>query len=314
MPTRDSAVPSLSSAKFSGFKKFRQMTFNRSFVCNHAGPGIGCNFPEAIVMTVLFWGAAIFSLYFLIMAIRASKSRCFLRDQTVLFWLSISLWQLYHGTLTLIPFHWDLTSYIIAYDAMNHILMFTSMCFVILNLFELLFNYRNPGTNGIAFFYAFFILFLVTFIILGISLTFVDRTNTPERALSLWGACTDLVLAIFFALPALSLLEAVTYPIVQPEDACCVNFCKVGIAMYVLLFIGRMIWNGTFFFGANSASDWLLSQVDEDGIPNGKRRGIWFVWVLLFDYGTSVLGMISVFLFKTHGMMFNENPYYTRND
>jgi hypothetical protein len=188
------------------------------------------------------------------------------------------------------------------------------MSLVILNLFELLFNYRNPGTNGIAFFHALFILFIITFVILGTVLSFVDPTGSPDRALSLWGACTDLILAIFFALPAASLLEAVTYPIVQPEDACCVNFCKVGIVGYVLLFLGRMIWNGTLFFNVNAASTWLSNQLNEEGMPTPQRRVIWFFWVVVFDFGTSVLGMISVFLFKKHGMMFNENPYYTRND
>jgi hypothetical protein len=272
--------------------------FNMSFVCVHAAPGIGCGFAEAIVMTVLFWGAAVFSIYFLVVSIRRSKSRCFIPDQTVVFWFSISIWQLYHGTLSLVPFPWDTKNFIRWYDGANHIL----------------FNYRNPGTNGIAFFHALFILFIITFVILGTVLSFVDPTGSPDRALSLWGACTDLILAIFFALPAASLLEAVTYPIVQPEDACCVNFCKVGIVGYVLLFLGRMIWNGTLFFDANAASNWLNKQLTEDGMPTPARRAIWFFWVLFFDFGTSVLGMVSVFLFKEHGMMFNENPYYTRND
>jgi hypothetical protein len=288
--------------------------FNKTFVCAHAGSGIGCGFVEAILMSVLFWVVGCISLFFLIQAIRTSKPGCFIKDQTVLFWFSILIWQLYHGAITLFPFHWDTVSYIRYFDAANHILMFIPMCFVILILFELLFNYRNPGTNGIAFFRWLFCLFLLTFLILGITLSFVDLTKAADQALSLWCACTDLILAIFFTLPAISLLDAVTYPMVQPEDACCVNFCKVGILGYVCLFGGRMIWNGTLFFEVNYAYNWIMSQLTEDLMPTVRRRAIVFVWVFFFDFVTAVLGMVSVFLFKKHGMMFNENLYYTQKD
>jgi hypothetical protein len=231
----------------------------------------------------------------------------------VLFWFFLLIWQLYHGSITFFPFHWDPVSYIRYFDAANHILMFIPMCFVILLLFELLFNYRNPGTNAIAFFRWLFFLFLVTFVALGVMLSFVDHTKTADQALSLWCACTDLILAIFFTLPAISLLGAVTYPTVQPEHACCVNFCKVGIVGYVCLFGGRMIWNGTLFFGINVAYDWIVSQFTEDRMPTVTRRAIAFVWVFFFDFVIAVLGMASVFLFKEHGMMFSENPYYTKS-
>jgi hypothetical protein len=290
------------------------MTFNKTFVCNYAGSGIGCDFPEAILMSVLFWGAGIVSTFFLIQAVRKSKLRWFFRDQTVLFWFSLLVWQLYHGTITFFPFHWDSVSYIRYYDAANHIFMFIPMSFVILLLFELLFTYRDPGTNGIAFFRWLFILFLVTFLILGVALSFVEHTSAPDRALALWCACTDLILAIFFTLPAISLLEAVTYPMVQPENRCCVNFCKVGIVGYVCLFAGRMVWNGTLFFGVNSAYVWLVSQRTEDNLPTVQRRAISFVWSFFFDFVIALLGMISVFLFKKHEAMFNENMFYTQHD
>jgi hypothetical protein len=155
----------------------------------------------------------------------------------------------------------------------------------------------------------------VTFVALGTVLSTVDIDNSSDvdESLSLWCACTDLILALFFALPARALLEAVTYPMVQPEDACCVNFCKVGIAVYVLLFGGRMIWNGTHYFHGNKAQEWL-DGASENGAPTTARRAVMFLFVLFFDFGTSVLAMISVYLFRKHDMMFNQNPYYTRND
>jgi hypothetical protein len=287
---------------------------NWTFICFNAYPAMHCNYGEMIAISVLFFIAGLVSIFFIGYSIRRAKPGCRI-DQIVLFWIFLAIWQLYHGVISLVPIHWDLVTFRLWYGAANHILMFIPMCLVILILFELLFTYRNPGTNAIAFFRALFVLFLLTFVALGIVLCTLDVDNASDvdESLSLWSACTDLILALFFALPARALLEAVTYPMVQPEDACCVNFCKVGIALYVLLFGGRMIWNGTHYFHGNKAQDWL-DRASVNGQSTVARRVVMFLFVLFFDFGTSLLGMISVYLFKKHDMMFNENPYYTRNE
>ena len=217
------------------------------FVCKHPMPGFGCNIPDTIFLGFLFYVSAIISCCLLIFNIKKSKSKKAILDQTSLFWVFLTIFQVYRGTVALVPFHWTVTSFKIFFTGMDHILMFIPMCLVILILFDLLFTYRNPGTNAIIFFRSLFILFLFTFLTLGIVLSIVDLQNgsDPDASLSLWCACTDLILAIFFALPAFSLLDAVTYPMVQPEDVCCVNFCKVGILAYVIIFCLRMLYNGT---------------------------------------------------------------------
>jgi hypothetical protein len=289
------------------------MPFNRSFVCTYVRPGLECNYGESIVLGVCFWVAALVSFGLLIHSLRKSKGKipC---DQTAFFWIFLTIWQTYQGIVSIFAFSWDIRSFKLWYQALNHILMFIPMCLVILILFDLLFNYRNPGNNAIVFFRSLFVIFLVTFVLLGITLGLVDLDSESdlEASLTLWCACTDLLLAVFFALPARSLLEAVTYPMVQPEDVCCVNFCKVGIFLYVLLFGGRMLWNGTHYFGVNTLQDWINGQQNDDNTPNGAARSVNFAFNLLFNFVASVLGMISVFLFKKHDQLFNENPYYTR--
>jgi hypothetical protein len=287
---------------------------NWTFICFYAYPGIPCHYGEMIAISVLFFLASLVSIFFIVYSFRRSRSRCRI-DQIVLFWFFLAIWQIYHGVISLVPIHWDLVTYRLWYGAANHILLFIPMCLVILTLFELLFANRNPPADAIIFFRALFVLFLLTFVALGIVLCTVDLDNASDvdESLSLWSACTDLILALFFALPARSLLEILTYPQVQDEDTCCVNFCKVGIASYVLLFGGRMIWNGTYYFHANKAQDWL-NGASVDGKSTAARRVVVFLFVLFFDFGTSVLGMISVYLFKKHDIMFNDNPYYTRND
>jgi hypothetical protein len=291
--------------------------------CINATPGLGCNLGEMIFLAVAFWAASLVSAYFLIYTIRKSKSRCFLQDQTVLFWIFLVIWQLYHGGITLIDFHWNLATFRLVHEALNHILMFIPMCLVILILFELLFTYRDPGTNAIAFFRMLFILFLITFVILGVVLSIVDvaASNDAGESLSLWSACTDMVLTIFFALPARSLLDVVTAPMRQMDDVRCIMLPRIGIWLYVVLFGGRAIWNGSHYFRINVVSSWLA---DHDGSavvflpkenrlgPSWKARVVTFFFVLMFDFVTSLLAMASVYLFKKHDLMFAENPYYTR--
>jgi hypothetical protein len=231
------------------------------------------------------------------------------------------IWQFYHGAITFFEIPWDRVTFRLLHEALNHILIFIPLCLSILILFEFLFPYRNPGPNAIQFFRLLFLLFVVTFVILGIVLSIVDVGNEKEadESFLLWCACSDLIIAIFFALPAWALLRAVTYPRVQPEDVACIRFCHVGIVVYVLLFAGRIAWNGTYYFGVNIAQNWLLSDnaVDHERgkyiMPSPAASCLNFFYVFLFDGVTSALAMITVYLCKKHDMMFDETPYSTRN-
>jgi hypothetical protein len=282
--------------------------------CRMAYPGLVCGYTEMLVLGILFWVCALASLFLLIHAIRKSK-RCVVADQTVLFWVFLAIWQIYRGLLLVVPFHWAPETLRIGYTSVEQMVMFVPMCLVILLLFDLLFTYRNPGTNAMFFFRSLFFLFLVTFMGLGILLCVFDSSNENSDAdlsMSLWCACTDLVLAIFFALPAPALLEAVTYPMVQKEDEFCVNFCKVGIVVYVLLYGGRALWNGTHYFGVNVVQSWMARTLDPDGRPAVPVRVLVFAFFFVFDLVSSVLAMVCVYLFREHENMFSENPYYTR--
>jgi amino acid transporter len=185
---------------------------------------------------------------------------------------------------------------------------------MILILFELLFTYRDPGVNAVKFFKGLFTVFLFTFLVLGliISLIALRYKRDADRSNALWYACTDTVIAIFFTIASKALLGAVTYPMVQPQDVPCVNFCKVGIVVFVVLLSGRVIWNGTHYFGGNVMQDKLLEWTRPGTqLPDWRARTFIAVWYFIFDFLISVIVMIAVYLFKKHNMMFNENPYYT---
>lgn len=284
------------------------------FICKNVMPGFYCGYGEMDVLGILFWLTGFISILMLIFHIKSSKNKCKIFDQTFLFWVFMILWQFYRGTVQLFYFKWNEKSFKIGYTSANHILLFVPMCLVILILFDLLFTYRNPGMNAIIFFRSLFILFLITFVALGITLCLIDSSNEndPDLSLSLWCACTDLVLVIFFILPARSLLAAVTYPMVQPDDAGCVNFCRVGLVLYTLIYTLRLIYNSTHFFQINPLQQWVTDQAKPNPtLPASVRAFSWF-FMFLFDYVPSIFAIISVYLFKKHDIMFNENPYYTR--
>jgi hypothetical protein len=289
--------------------------------CINTTPGLGCGVLwEMVLLGIGFWVAAGISAFFTVYAVRKSKARFFFQDQTILFWIFLTAWQVFEGAITLFDFPWSLITYRLAHEALKHILIFIPMCFVILIVFELLFTYRNPGANAISFFRMFFSLFLVAFVIVGVVLSVVDlHGGNADESLSLWCACTDIILAIFFGLPARSLLEIISYPLVQIEDLRAVTLCKVGIALYVVLFAGRSVWNASHYFRINVVQTWLVNSAsaviydaNHDPVrPTAAARAVTFAFVLLFDMGTSVLAMISVYLFKKQNLLFSENPYFT---
>jgi hypothetical protein len=281
--------------------------------CINGSPGLGCGILwEMILLALSFWASACVSCFFIYSTIRQSSFRCFFQDHTILFWIFLTAWQLYHGVITLIDIPWTLRTFQLCHNALNHILMFIPMCLVILILFDILFTAQHAGVNAVSFFRMLFSLFLITFVILGCVLSFVDSNgeNDADRSLSLWCASTDIILAVFFALPAPSLLNLITAPMREINDLKCLNLCKVGTVLYVCLFGGRALWNGSHYFGINLVQNWLVqgqSALVFDGNgnavkPSGAARAVSFVFVFVFDLGTSVLAMGSVYLFKKHRM------------
>jgi hypothetical protein len=269
------------------------------------------------VLGIFFWLSSLVSVLSCIVNICRSRYALFVRDQIVLFWGFLALWQIYRGLLSLFDLHWTPFTCHLWGTTVERFMWFVPMCLAILILFELLFIYRNPGLGAVTFFRAFFVVFRVTYLALGLFVSFfgLRYADDADRSNSHWCACTDLVLAIFFAIAAKTLLDAVTYPMVQEEDVCCVNFCRVGIVVFVALLCARAIWNGTHFFGANVLQKLVLTWTVKDSqLPDGRARAFNAVFYFLFDGVTSLIAMIAVYLFKKHDMMFNENPYYTRQE
>lgn len=296
---------------------------NSNLTCLFVCPAFKCEIYENLGLGILFTLTAVLSFYYLFDNWRKTKKKWKIFDQTILYWITLIIFLLFRALISIVPFDYNYTMVKFLFLGCHHILLFIPMCLVILILFDLLFTYQNPGTNAINFFRSLFVLFIATFVILCIALSLIDKNvndSDPEMSLSLWVACTDLILMIFFVIPAISLLKAVTYPMVQPEDRCCVNFCRFGIALNFVIFFARMLFNFLHYINQNKIQDWLVDDNQNNSrknsndmfIPSPGVRVYNFFYYLLFDFAPAVLSMIAVNLFKKHDLMFNENPYYTK--
>lgn len=296
---------------------------NLNLTCLFVCPAFKCELWENLGLGLLFILTSFLSCYYLFDNWRKTKKKWKIIDQTILFWITLIIFLLFRGILSIAPINYDYKKVKLIFLGCHHILLFIPMCLVILILFDLLFTYQNPGTNAINFFRSLFLLFLATFVILGVALSLIDLNddNTdPEMSLSLWVACTDLILMIFFVIPACSLLKAVTYPMIQPEDKACVNFCRVGIFLNSLIFFLRMFFNFMHYIDINPVQDWVVRMNRDHAqylggkiyVPADGVRIYNFFYYFIFDFTPVVLSMIAVNLFKKHDLMFNENPYYTK--
>lgn len=290
------------------------MSLNRTFVCKTVMPGVYCHLPEMVALGCLFFLSACLCIFFLVYHQRKSRTGCTWTDDTVWFWVSTSIWHFFRGIVSIFAFPWTEISYELYFLGLNHILLFIPMSLMILTLFNLLFLYRNPGSNAVAFFRVLFLTFLIMFLLIGVLLVFMNTEGqNSEETISLWTACTNFVLAVMFFLSSRALLKAVTYPAVQPEDARCVGICKLGMVVFLLLFLARMCYNFFHFLGYNVLQNWIDDEIRKEGdIPSGGVRAFTCVFWLVFDWLPSVLSLLAVGLLKKHDLMFNENPYYTR--
>jgi hypothetical protein len=291
--------------------------FNESFVCRAARPAIRCDYYEMYVLGILVFLNVIASLYSLYSYASKSQRGFTLCDHATLFWVFMAVFQLYLTIMFIAPIPWTLTSLQICRLTVSYLLMLITMCLLILILFDLLFTYRNPGTNSVIFFRYFLLIFLLVTVALGVCLSILDIKNEADvdKSLSLWAACSDLVLVIFVFLPARKLLRTITYPSVRPEEVGCIRFCWVGLTLFCVLFSGRILWNVTHYFDANVVEKFMAKDLSKGGLRlAGGQRAVSFFFYFCFDWMTSVLAVVIVSLLKKHDLMFNENPYYSHHD
>lgn len=283
-------------------------------VCIVAMPGFKCNYPEMIALGFLFCITGLGSIYFLI---KNLKSPIHIKERKVfnsnsLFWITMMIWMVYRGLILLIPFNYTSSTLLIFQGGVNVTLALIPISLLVLLTCELLFSYRNPGYKIISFFRCVFAVFVFVFLVTGIAISFIPTDDNSDSVfgISLWSGCTDLLILVFVVIPAYLLIDAISYPIIQPDDIPCVNQSKFGLSIFGILFFLRSLYNILHYLKLNPISTWLSHQQNSANIA--KARAFTACFTFIFEYCTGILAMIGSNLIRKHDLKFAEDPFYAR--
>ena len=289
-----------------------------NLTCKYAMPGIGCNIPEMLTLGILFFFGGIACIYFLIhhLKIKIKAKRRSLFDFFVVFFITMSIWMFYRGIISIFPFNYTIFSVNIVFVNVNAILFLLPLSFVILILCNILFAYRNPGTKMIIFFKILFFIFLTAFLLMTIVFLIADSqdNNRLVRTMKLWHSCTDSLLCIFFAVPAVQLMKSVAdMTLLEVKDRKCIAFSTVGIAFFCFIFILRVIYNILGYFDVNPIEHFLNNEIEAtDRIPSAAVRTFTVLYYFLFDFCAGCLGIGAVLLIEKKDLNIVTDPNYRK--
>jgi hypothetical protein len=182
----------------------------------------------------------------------------------------------------------------------------------------MLFAYRNPGRNRLFISRIFLLLSLVIFLLLGIVLSFSDVKVS-------YGAAGDTMLffhgavltvsSLFLIMPSLKLIRAISWPVLQVEDARCVRISGVMFSVLVVIFLARGIWDITSYFEVNTLAlevSRLVDAADPRDLPATVR---WFYFLFEFIVATvcTIVFMIVVIVIRQHERGFADDPFYAED-
>ena len=286
------------------------------FVCKIAHPGIGCGAEEMLVLSVMFVGVMVACF---VMLFKHFRSRPKLQQQgfdfNIPFWITMAIWTTYHAIILTFKFPYTAKTYYICGVCIDSILLLLPFSFLVIIISEMLFTYRNPGTQRLIFSRIVFLLFLVIFLILGIFLSLVDTESFlgTGDTMMLWHGAMSLVIALFIAMPSVRLIQAVSYPVVQPEDVSCVRISKIGLWVIVSLFLLRSIHNFLIYLGHCPWNSWFQREIAEAEDPKNLPvacRCYHFFFDFIFNFGCALLGFGGVYLLRKHDLEFADDPFY----
>lgn len=286
------------------------------FVCKYVHPGIGCGAPEMFVLGLLFLFDALVCAYLLFQHIRSRlKAKPSGFDFNILFWITMIIWAIYRFIIVTFHFQWNAKSWYLCGVCIDSILLLLPFSFMVIIISEMLFTYRNPGTQKLIFSRIVFVLFLTIFLVLGVLLSLMDVESVFDSGdtMMLWHGAVSIMIAVFIAMPSVRLVQAVSYPVVQPEDVSCVKWSKIGLWTIVFLFVIRSIHNFLTYIGCNPWNHWLMRTIEaaEDPMNLGTPvRAYHFLFDFIFNYVCAGIGIGGVYLLRKHDLDFADDSFY----
>lgn len=284
----------------------------QQFICQNTFSAMTCDISESYALGLLFYLFFIFTCGFLGFHFIFSKTKKIFTSPVV-FYLIMGTYLLYRGTVTIFYFDWTINLYNLIFIAFNAFFIFIYNSLVILILFNLLFKYQRQEQQVISFVNFLFFSTVFAFLILGIIFYFTDylaqNFNDPDKSLSLWLACTDLILVVFFVFPANLVLKEYTSPMLNKEDVHCVRFCKCGIIIYCSIYGLRFLFHLTHYFNINPLYNGIIQDRKNSDFLTTRSRAIAFLFYFISELIPAGLSSITIFLFDKNDLLYDDNPY-----
>ena len=285
--------------------------FNKTFVCSTAMPGLGCGYPEMLILGLLFLFCGLLTIFLLIRYIKLrTKIAHQLLDYQIIFWVFMTVWFIYRSIIQIIPFHYNLNSYYIFGVGLNHILFLGSLSIVILIVLDQLYQYQGIETTHSNFFKFLFVLYIIIFLITGISASLYgdEEIKGTNSLMFLWHACSSLIIALFVYFPSKKLIKTISYPVVQPGNVVCVRISNVFLYTFLILFFLRSLSNILTFAGVHPIAH---LEKESDGTLGGGARAFYFLTNFLFDLIPALQACYVVYAIFKHDLDFQNDYFYS---
>lgn len=287
-------------------------------VCNYVHPFFKCYFYEFLISGIIYLGLGGFCIFSLIQhfkQLRILKQASF--DFNKWFWISISIWCIYHSIFELFYIDWTSQSYYIFYVCLDSILLLIPSSFFVIIISEALFIYRNPGIFIHMFSRILFGIFIFIFLLLGIfSACFksIEELDTSkDDFFHLWLTCFDFLMFCFVLMPSYKLIQALSTPVVLPEDVSFIKRLKIGLFILCLLYMICVVFNILRYCHANPFYNIIKENIrNANGILDFKHRYLYILMEFLLNFDIVILLICGVKLIRQHDLSFVEDPLETQ--
>lgn len=286
------------------------------FVCLNAMPGIGCNFPENLALGIIYILSGLACLYFFIKIIihkKEKKSTDLIENQIQMYWFFAMIWLLYRGVLWIVPFNFTKLTFLLFHNGFNEILFLIPFALLILILCEIVYLLANPGKSVTMLriiLYVFLAVFLITGIFLSIYIENTDDDGSAESPLYLWTSCTNLISLLFITIPAYQLIQSYSFPFPQEEDKSCICTSKVGVIVFTILYLYRIVYNFLQYFNWNPISKIYNKDIFSEKGPSAGMRVYGFFFYLVLDIVVIWMANATVLTIYRRNASFSRDQYY----
>ena len=110
----------------------------------------------------------------------------------------------------------------------------------------------------------------------------------------------------------MKLLTAISYPVIQPEDASCVRFSRIGLFLFAGIFLAKAIFSLLVFLGANKMSISITQEIHDNSRDklSPAARAYYVSGAFVFEFIPCLLAILAVFVVRKHEIEFVNDPFY----